>query len=174
MKKTLTLFVTIFLLGVTSLLRPQCYGVVHYDQSATANGLSTFSITTANPNELILIAYNGWFEPGTGPVTVDGNPATHLNTAHTSNDACAEAYCYFAATAGVHNIRFCTETGYNLFNPPNYILNMASAFYVTGTPVLLELRQHHYCRSCQSERKIRELQHHYNCTRRNNLWLICI
>ncbi len=131
MKKGLILFV-FFLLSAGTALSAQCYGTVEYDTSATANGSSTFNITTANANELILIAYNGWPSPGAGPVTVDGNPASHINTAHTSNSAVAEVYCYSAPAAGTHTI-VCTETNYN--SP--YYLNMASAFYVTGTCTLL-------------------------------------
>jgi len=107
MKKIVFFLFAVFILGNNTLIKAQCYGVVHYDQSATANGLSTFTINTANANELILIAYNGWPGPGSGPVTVDGNPATHINTAHTSNDACAEVYCYSAPAAGAHNIKLC-------------------------------------------------------------------
>jgi hypothetical protein len=110
MKKTLLLLLASFLLAAPSIVKAQCYGVVHYDQSSTAAGNSTFTINTTNSNELIMIAYNGWFGPGNGPVTVDGNAATHINTAHTSNDACAEAYCYVAPLAGTHNI-VCTESG---------------------------------------------------------------
>ncbi|HXB10894.1 MAG TPA: hypothetical protein VNZ45_02825, partial [Bacteroidia bacterium] len=121
---------TICLMGWTLNLKAQCYGVVQFDSKVDTGGATgtTFKITTANPNELILIGYNGWFGPGSGPVNVDGNPATHINTAHVSNSACAEVYCYSAPLAGVHTI-VCTESGYS--SP--YYLNFAASFYVTGT-----------------------------------------
>ena len=128
MKKIVLIVLAIIFWESPSLLKAQCYGTVVYDQSANASGGSTFNITTTNANELILITYNGWPSPGAGPVTVDGNNATHINTAHVSNSAVAEVYCYNAATAGTHTI-VCTETNYS--SP--YYLNMASAFYVTGS-----------------------------------------
>ena len=128
MKKRLQALFFTLALGSFSSLFAQCYGVVHYDSTATAGGLSTFNIVTSNANELILIAYNGWDTPGSGPVKVDGNPATHINTAHTGNAAVAEVYCYSAPAAGTHTI-VCTETGYT--SP--YYLNFAASFYVTGT-----------------------------------------
>src|SRR6185312_8205757 len=79
-------------------------------------------------NDLILIAYDGWSAPGSGPVTVDGNNATHLATANTGNSGTSEVYYYSAPLAGTHTI-VCTETGYN--NP--YYLNMAAAFYDSAT-----------------------------------------
>ncbi len=128
MKRILLLLPVAFMMfGQSTLLRAQCHGTVHFDASVNAAGASTFNITTANPNELILITYNGWNGPGTGPVTVDGNPATHINTANIANSATAEVYAYSAPAAGLHTI-VCTENGYN--NP--YYLNMAAAFYATG------------------------------------------
>lgn len=111
MKKPLLLPLLIFtfLLGNISLLKAQCYGTVMLDQSSTGNGSNTFTITTTNPNELIMIAYDGWPSPGAGPITVDGNPATHIQTAFDGvNSGVAETYAYSAPAAGVHNI-VCTE-----------------------------------------------------------------
>ncbi len=54
-----------------------------FDQAVQAGvvgnaGNTSFSITTTNPNELIMIAYNGWNGPAQDPVTVDGFNATHI------------------------------------------------------------------------------------------------
>jgi hypothetical protein len=129
-KKILIVFVLVFFSGGMALLRAQCYAVVHLDSYVDSGGAtgSTFTITTAYPNELILIGYDGWDTPGVGPVNVDGNSATHINTAHTGNSAVAEVYCYSAPLAGVHTIA-CTESGYT--SP--YYLNFAASFYATGS-----------------------------------------
>ena len=128
MKKRLLVLLFSIFLGSFSFLSAQCYGVVHYDSTGAANGSNTFNIVTSNPNELILIAYNGWDNPGAGPVKVDGNAATHINTAHVANTAVAEVYCYSAPLAGTHTV-VCTEPPY--VTP--YFLNFAASFYVTGT-----------------------------------------
>ncbi len=93
------------------------------DNTVNANGASTVNITTANPNEMILIAADGW--PGTfsGSCTVDGNPATLEANAQTGNSGVAVAFAYMAPAAGVHVISV-TETGYS--SP--YYLNLAAAF----------------------------------------------
>ncbi|HXB12369.1 MAG TPA: PKD domain-containing protein [Bacteroidia bacterium] len=127
-KLSLLLFFTL-LFGSASLLKAQCYGTVVYDQSVNFNGASSFNISTTVCDELIMICYDGWSRPGTGPVTVDGNPATWINTAFNGiNSGVAETYAYLAPTPGVHNI-VCTEAGYN--SP--YFLNFAADFYATGT-----------------------------------------
>jgi hypothetical protein len=104
MKKSLLLLLTIFILGATPALQAQCYGVVHFDAAVNANGAGTFTITTAHCNELIMISYDGWQGPGGGPVTVDGNNATYINTAFVYYYAVAETYAYIAPTAGTHSI----------------------------------------------------------------------
>ncbi len=127
-KLSLLLFFTL-LFGSTSLLKAQCYGTVVYDQSVNFNGASSFNISTTVCDELIMISYDGWSRPGTGPVTVDGFPATWIATAFNGNNSgVAETYAYLAATPGVHNI-VCTEAGYS--GP--YYLNFAADFYATGT-----------------------------------------
>src|ERR1700722_4111695 len=112
MKKTLVLLLSLLLLGSMSILKAQCYGVVHYDQSVSANGNSSFDISTTNCNELIMISYDGWPGPGTGPVTVDGNNATWINTAFVYFYAVAETYAYIAPSPGVHHI-VCTESPFS-------------------------------------------------------------
>ncbi|HXB12098.1 MAG TPA: hypothetical protein VNZ45_08950, partial [Bacteroidia bacterium] len=130
MRKLLPLLFLTFILGSSSALKAQCYGTVVFDQAASANGASTFTINTTNPNELILISYDGWPSPGAGPITVDGNPATFLQTGFDlDNSGVAEVWCYSAPAAGVHTI-VCTETNYSY---PPYGLNFAAAFYATGT-----------------------------------------
>jgi len=129
MKKTLPLFVFLFLFWNIHFLKSQCYGYVKYDVSVNANGSSTFNITTTHANDLILIAYDGFSSPGAGPVTVDGNSATHLATANTGNSGSSEVYYYSAAVAGTHTI-VCTESG-GYFSP--YYMNMAAAFYDSAT-----------------------------------------
>jgi len=128
MKKILLPLVILFFLGIPQLLNAQCYGYVKFDSHASANGGSTFNIVTTHTNDLILIAYDGWSAPGSGPVTVDGNNATHLATANTGNSGTSEVYYYSAPLAGTHTI-VCTETGYNA----SYYLNMAAAFYDSAT-----------------------------------------
>ncbi len=101
-----------------------CNPGVTLDNTVSAAGASTVNITTANPNELIVIAGNGWPDLFfTGPVTVDGNPATLLGNDYTSNSGSASAWAYLAPAAGVHVISV-TETG---FSSP-YYLNTAAAF----------------------------------------------
>jgi len=130
MKRIPLLAFILFLFGETPHLKAQCYANVHFDSKADTGGAhgSTFTIVTAHPNELILIGYDGWNTPGVGPVNVDGNAATHINTAHTGNSAVGEVYCYAAPLAGTHTI-VCNESGYS--SP--YYLNFAESFYVTGS-----------------------------------------
>ena len=128
MKKTLALLFVVLLIGVTSLLKAQCYGTVHYDNAVNANGNSTFNITTSHCNELIMISYDGWRGPGSGPVTVDGHPATWINTAFVYFYAVAETYAYIAPTAGTH-----THCMYRLTLEFTLLLKFAATFYVTGT-----------------------------------------
>jgi gliding motility-associated-like protein len=131
MKKLFSLLVLIF--AVYTQIGAQCYGTVNFDGSAFAGvtgnaGNTTFSITTNHCNDLIMISYDGWNGPGSGPVTVDGNPATWIATANNGNSGSAMTYAYIAPAAGVHNI-VCATTGYNF----GYYINMAAAFYVTGS-----------------------------------------
>ena len=76
MKKSLALNRVLFFGHITT--KAQCYGVVNFDTATSAGvignaGNSTFTIPTANANELINDKlYDGWNGPGTGPVTVDG------------------------------------------------------------------------------------------------------
>ncbi|HEY1645578.1 MAG TPA: hypothetical protein VGF75_04325, partial [Candidatus Saccharimonadales bacterium] len=129
MKKIILFFLVLSSILINPFaLKAQCHDTVHYDASAGANGSSTFNITTANPNELIMIAYDGWPSPGTGPVKVDGNSATHIATGFDNNNSgIAETYGYIAPAAGTHTI-VCTEPSYS--SP--YYLNFAAAFYQTG------------------------------------------
>jgi len=133
-KRLLSLLVVIFLLGSNGLLKAQCYGVVTLDTFAVAGatgfplfGNTTFNIATANPNELIMISYNGWNGPGLGPVTVDGNKATYINNATNGNSGTADVYAYSAPLAGTHTI-VCATAGYN----SGYYNNFAAAFYCVG------------------------------------------
>ncbi|HXB12878.1 MAG TPA: T9SS type A sorting domain-containing protein [Bacteroidia bacterium] len=127
MKKTIAILFIVLLSGIGSQLKAQCHGTVHFDAADTAGGDSVFTISTSFANELILISYDGWIGPGKGPVTVDGNPATHIITVDTSNSGVAEVYAYSAALAGLHTI-VCTETGYD----SGYHDNFAASFYSTG------------------------------------------
>ncbi|HEY1645549.1 MAG TPA: SprB repeat-containing protein, partial [Candidatus Saccharimonadales bacterium] len=129
MKKILFLLVASLLLGNAPLLKAQCYGTVKFDASANGNGNSTFNITTSYTNDLILIAYDGWSEPGgSGPVMVDGNGATFLVTSWISNSGVVQVYYYSAPLAGTHTI-VCTEGNYNA----NCYFNLAEAFYDSGS-----------------------------------------
>lgn len=131
MKKSLFFIVALSLLGSSTLIA-QCYGIVNLDTSATSNGDSTFTINTANSNELILISYNGftWDSVGgKGPVTVDGDTAVKVNVAHVPNSGTTEVFSYMAAKAGTHRIK-CTEKG---FIYPPYGINFAVAFYASNS-----------------------------------------
>ena len=123
MKKIILSF--LFLL-CTFFLSAQCTVVL--DAVANANGANAFAITTTKPNEIIMISYDGWNGPGSGPVTVDGFAATLVSIANNGNSGTAEVYAYPAAVAGVHNI-ICTETGYS-YAP--YGINYAASFYTNG------------------------------------------
>lgn len=135
MKKALLFLCISILFGNISRVNAQCYGVVTLDQSLTANGSSSFSISTTFANELIMISYDGWgpYDTGMGPVTVDGFPATkialetELPWIPSGNSGTAETYAYSAPLAGVHNI-VCTEP--NFSNP--YYDNFAASFYCLG------------------------------------------
>jgi hypothetical protein len=93
------------------------------DQTANANGASTFTITTTNPNEIILIAADGWPGVFSGTCTVDGNPATLEANAQSGNSGVAVAFAYLAPASGVHTIAV-NEVGYS--SP--YYLNLAASF----------------------------------------------
>lgn len=128
MKKSLLLIAVSLLFIGYSNLQAQCGGKVLFDTSASAvRSSSTFNIVTHHPNELIVISYDGWFGPGIGPITVDGNPATHIATAWDGgNSGASEIYAYAVSATGTHII-VCTETNYST---PFY-LNYAAAFYAS-------------------------------------------
>ncbi len=137
MKKLLVLLCAALLFGSTQFLKAQCFGTVAFDVSANANGASTFNLTTANSNEMILISVDGWDATSSadlGPITVDGNNATLINTAVNGNSGIAEVWAYVAPAAGLHSI-VVTETN---FQAP-YTINFAAAFYVTGSCTPLSL-----------------------------------
>jgi gliding motility-associated-like protein len=137
MKIKIPVLIFVLLFSGNYILIAQCYGVVNFDQAVSANGTSSFDISTTYCNELIMISYDGWAGPGTGPVTVDGNNATLINTSNSGNGT-AETYAYFSPTAGTHTI-VCTETGYTTLGTTAYDLNFACDFYATGTSNLLSV-----------------------------------
>src|SRR5579863_4334908 len=101
MKKVLLFLCLVLLFENSSLLRAQCFGTVHFDTSAIAGVVSNagnkkYTITTKHNNELILLSYDGWNGPGSGPVKVDGNNATQINTAFANNTGSADVYAYNA------------------------------------------------------------------------------
>lgn len=131
MKKNIILL-ALFVLGNIVLVKAQCYGTVHLD-TAVMNNSNSFNITTTYPNELILISYDGWPGPGSGPVTVDGNPATFIKAESAGiAQGTVEIYAYSASATGTHAI-ICTESGYD----GSYYINGAAAFYVTGSNIPL-------------------------------------
>ena len=146
MKKILFLLFTTLFFGSVSGLKAQCYGNVNYDQEVaavpTSSNSNSFTITTTHCNELIMISYDGWDRTtiGTGPITVDGNNATWINTANSllnpPSTGAAETYAYIAPTVGVHNI-VCTENGYD--GNSGYDINFAADFYVTNSVYPLTL-----------------------------------
>lgn len=134
-KKILLFFSITFLFCHCSSLYAQCYGTVQFDTSANAGstgsplfGNTTFDITTTHCHDLIMIAYNGWNGPGSGPVTVNGNPATYINNATNGNSGTASVYAYEAAAPGTYTI-VCSPNGFNY----GYYTNFAAAFYASGT-----------------------------------------
>src|SRR6185312_4152502 len=127
-KGLLAIALLILSFGSVSNVNAQCYGTVMLDTFATANGSNTLYINTARCDELIMITYDGWQGPGSGPVKVDGNAATHIATAYVYYYAVAETYAYIAPSSGTHTV-VCTEAPYN--SP--YYLNFAASFYASGT-----------------------------------------
>ena len=91
MKKTLLLFFGFLLFCNIPSADAQCYGTVHFDQSVAPLPVSSsnisYTINSTYCNEIIMIGYDGFtFTPGDtgqGPVTVDGNAATWINTSYT-------------------------------------------------------------------------------------------
>ncbi len=138
MKKLLLLSFATLLLGTGSLLKAQCYGNVNLDQSSNGFGASSFDISTTFSNELILISVDGYPGAFRGSVTVDGNPATFVNSvAHFSffgNSGGSSVWAYEAPAVGLHPILI-QEAGYWTF----YNLNFASSFYASGSCTPLSL-----------------------------------
>src|ERR1700677_2096083 len=140
MKKTLPLLLITLLFLNNSILKAQCYGNVNFDQAVasvpTSSSTNSFTINTTHCNELIMIAYDGWARStiGTGPVTVDGNNATWINTANSllnpPSSGAAETYAYIAPAVGAHTI-VCNEAGYA--GTSGYDINFAADFYPTGS-----------------------------------------
>ncbi len=134
MKKLICLIPVLLIWLGTRVNAQPCYGTIKYDTYSNANGNSNFTITTANPNELILVTYNGWPGPGTGPVTVDGNPTTMVKQVYQNWGTTATVVAYMAPAAGLHTVN-CPTGGF--FSP--YFLNSATAFYAINTPNLLSI-----------------------------------
>ncbi len=61
------------------------------------------TISTTEPNSVILIAVNGW-SSGSPTVTVNGNSATELYSSHTGNTGQAVMFYYVAPSAGSYTI----------------------------------------------------------------------
>jgi hypothetical protein len=99
--------------------------VVTVDQSA--NGPSnSLVIGTSQPNELILIAANGWPATGTAPtVTVDGSAAALIafQASSSFNSGGASVFQFVAPSAGPHTV-VVGEGGYCC----GYFLNFAASF----------------------------------------------
>jgi hypothetical protein len=136
MKKLLLVFTLFLLFGSASNLNAQCYGTVNLDQSVSGNGISSFDISTTFGNELILVSADGWPGPFSGSVTVDGNPATFVNSAINGNSGETSVWCYAAANAGLHAVAI-TETGYS--TSYDFDINFATSYYANNTCMPLSL-----------------------------------
>jgi len=141
MKKALLLLIIFFAFGNVAIVKAQCYGNVVYDQTAsptpTSSSSNSFTISTTHCNELIMISYDGFdfgSTTGTGPITVDGNPATYLNTSSESQGGiyvvASETYAYLAPAIGSHTI-LVNENGYSATS--GYDINFAADFYAINT-----------------------------------------
>lgn len=107
-----------------------CYEYVIGDQVVSANGASTFYITTSKPDELIIIYYNagGWTNHNiTQKVKVDGNLASWRGFNIGNYGIDFQIYGYVAPTATIHTIT-CDETDH--ISP--FYENFAAGFYSTG------------------------------------------
>ena len=107
---------------------PPPSGAPTLDTYISGNGGSSFTITTSQPNELILIDANGWAgytATGANPsVTVNGNAATEVASEGVcSNPGISTLFDYIAKNPGVYTISI-GEDGYET----PYYLNFAAAF----------------------------------------------
>jgi hypothetical protein len=91
----------VLVLGATS---AYAVGGISVDQSVNAYGATSFTIGTTQPDELILIAADGW--PCSGQtVTVDGSAATLVTTAGCSYETGeATVFEFVAASLGIHDV----------------------------------------------------------------------
>ena len=72
-------------------------------EQALSFATQSATISTTEPDSVILIAVNGW-SSGSPTVTVDGNSATELYSSHTGNTGQAVMFYYVAPSAGSHAI----------------------------------------------------------------------
>jgi hypothetical protein len=80
-------------------------GGISVDQSVNALGATSFTIGTTQPNELILVAADGYPCVGGQTVTVDGSAATLVTTAGCDgNTGGATVFQFVAASPGIHNV----------------------------------------------------------------------
>jgi len=103
-------------LGSTGVAAPASSRVT-LDQAVNGGGSTSFSISTSNPNEVIVIAVDGWPALTPSSVTVDGNEAKGIvgGTNAGVNTGFASIYVYTAPTAGSHAIAI-DESGIELAN----------------------------------------------------------
>lgn len=111
----------VFVLAMSSILVGLVHATPVLDKSVNAGGSNTFSITTANANEVIVVASGGYvgYIPS---VTVDGNVATMQTIGYSSaggGPGEMSLFSYLAPNAGTHNIAV-NENGMILY--PNVAL----------------------------------------------------
>jgi hypothetical protein len=85
----------------------------------------SYTITTSNTNEIILIFIGGWYTCNGEVVTVDNNSATQLSTQFIVNSGQTEMFCYLAPTSGTHTIAM--NDGYPVYGGL-YCLSAAASF----------------------------------------------
>ncbi len=106
---------------------PPPSGTPILDTYVSGNGGSSFTISTSQPNEIILIDANGWaggYSSASPAVTVNGNAATEIaNEGVCSNPGISTMFYYIATSPGTYTIDI-GEDGY--YSP--YYLNFAAAF----------------------------------------------
>src|SRR5574341_1150924 len=120
--RTMSIFVIFTMLFTVANASPALAAGITVDQSVVGPSTSLI-IGTSQPNELILIAANGWPASGTPPaVTVDGSPAVLItfSASPTGNTGGASVFQFLAPSSGSHTI-VVSEGGY--FSP--YFLNFA-------------------------------------------------
>jgi hypothetical protein len=106
-------------------------GGITVDQSTNGGSSTSFTIGTSQPNELILIAADGWPCSGAQLVTVDSSPAALIASAGGAcfgpNSGGATVFQFAAPTAGIHNVAIVSEGSYCCGYYNNFAVSLLNA-----------------------------------------------